>query len=115
MIEQSSHRVLEQEIEKLSQEIIEKRKLLETEKTIEEKETVEREIIKESLGPIIYQPLPPKVMAVPPASPEDKNLPNYLQDSPAEIKREVEKLINLIFSQGIKKPWLKPGKAKPLF
>lgn len=103
MTEQSDNHILEQEIEKLSQEIIEKQKLLETKKSLEEKEIVEREIIKESLRPIIYQPLPPKTSVVPPVSPEDKNLPNYLQNSSTEIKREVEKLINLAFSQGIKK------------
>lgn len=93
------HSILEVDIERLSKEIAEKRNLL------EHRNLSERELIKKSLKPMITQITSDKRQAIT----DDRQqigiqiLPNYLKDSPAEIKFQVEKLIDAFFHQGIKK------------
>ncbi|MDP3015088.1 MAG: hypothetical protein Q8N28_01600 [bacterium] len=91
------HSILEADIERLSKEIAEKRNLL------EHKNLSERELIKKSLEPMIRQ-IP--VNNLQPTTDDQQQisnqvLPNYLKDSPLEIKLQVEKLIYLAFHHGI--------------
>ena len=95
------HRALEADIERLSKEIIEKRKLPEY------KELSEKELLRQTLQPLIKQQTfqqggrPPAVQSTAPV--RETILPDYLKDSPAELKIQVEKLIDLVFHQGIRK------------
>ena len=95
------HSILEADIERLSKEIAEKRNLL------EHKNLSERELIKKSLEPMIrQQPLVGNQQSDVSGQLSDVNsqiLPNYLKDSPLEIKLQVEKLIDAFFHQGIGK------------
>lgn len=94
------HSILEADIERLSKEIAEKRNLL------EHKNLSDRELIKQALHPLIK----PTTNDRRPTTdnnqrPITKNqiLPDYLKDSPLEIKLQVEKLIDAFFHQGIEK------------
>ncbi|MEK7555473.1 MAG: hypothetical protein AAB516_01475 [Patescibacteria group bacterium] len=90
---------LEADIERLSKEIIEKRNLL------EHKELSERELVKQALRPLVRQVLTqsttPAAQSTAPVG--ESILPDYLKDSPAEIKLQVEKLVDSVFHQGIEK------------
>ncbi len=92
------HKVLEADIERLSKEIAEKKNLPEY------KEISEKELIKQVLQPIIKQGTNDKKQVI---SENEKTkeivLPDYLKDSPAETKLQVEKLIDSVFHQGIDK------------
>ena len=93
------HSILEADIERLSKEIAEKRNLL------EHKNLSERELIKKSLEPMIKQT---QLSDQRPTTDDQRQigsqvLPNYLKDSPLEIKLQVEKLIDAFFHQGIEK------------
>ncbi|MEK9168589.1 MAG: hypothetical protein AAB698_02200 [Patescibacteria group bacterium] len=93
------HSILEADIERLSKEIAEKRNLL------EHKNLSERELIKKSLEPMIKQT---QLSDQRPTTDDQQQigsqvLPDYLKDSPVEIKLQVEKLIDAFFHQGIKK------------
>lgn len=95
---QGKHNSLEADIERLSKEITEKRNLL------EHKNLSDRELIKKSLKPMIKANNEEQKTASESGS-ENKNdiLPDYFKnsDSPAEIKAQVEKLIDLVFHRGI--------------
>lgn len=91
------HSALEADIERLSREIAEKRNLPET------KELSERELVKQVLHPLIKQPVSRPTTVQPAAPVEESVLPQYLNDSPAEIKLQVEKLVDSVFHQGIEK------------
>ena len=97
------HSVLEADIEKLSREISEKRNLPEY------KDVSEKELIKESLKPFLQQAgLTATVQNQPLAKDENSGqkgniLPSYLKDEPAEIKLQVEKLVDEVFHEGLKK------------
>src|SRR3990167_4736006 len=99
------HGVLEADIEKLSKEIAEKRNLL------EHKNLSERELVRKSLEPIIKQmsassqqsDVNGRLSDIPVEDGNNQILPDYLKDSPNEIKIQVEKLIDLVFHQGIMK------------
>ncbi len=97
MDQQFEHNILEQDIERLSKEIAEKRNLLES------KKMPEREIIKQTLEPIIKPTVSQPAPIQPSVSAEKDILPDYLKDSPAEIKLQVEKLVDSVFHQGIEK------------
>lgn len=97
-MDQFNHNIIEQDIERLSREVKEKRNLPEY------KEVPERELIKQTLQPLIRPSAPAAPSVAKPApSTEETILPDYLKDSPAEIKLEVEKLVDAIFHQGIEK------------
>ena len=91
------HKILEADIERLSKEIAEKRNLLEN------KDLSERELIKKSLEPMIKQMPAGKTTTDDQRTISSKILPNYLKNSPDEIKFQVEKLIDAIFHQGLEK------------
>ena len=93
------HSALEADIERLSKEIAEKRNLPEY------KELPERELIKQTLQPLVKQPSiqPSKPTTQPTVPAEETIIPNYLKDSPPEIKLRVEKLVDSVFHQGIEK------------
>lgn len=97
-MDQFNHNIIEQDIERLSREVKEKRNLPEY------KEVPERELIKQTLQPLIRPSAPAAPSVAKPApSTEETILPDYLKDSPAEIKLQVEKLVDAIFHQGIEK------------
>lgn len=97
-MDQFNHNIIEQDIERLSREVKEKRNLPEY------KEVPERELIKQTLQPLIRPSAPAAPLVAKPApSTEETILPDYLKDSPAEIKLQVEKLVDAIFHQGIEK------------
>lgn len=92
------HSALEADIERLSKEIAEKRKLPEY------KELSEKEIIRQKLQPLIkpgVQLIKPAVQSI--EQTKETFFPNYLKDSSPEIKLQVEKLVDLVFHQGIEK------------
>lgn len=98
MDQKFEHSALEQDIERLSKEITEKRNLL------EHKDLSEKELIKQTLQPIVKPTTKIDESAVQSTGQrEEIFLPDYLKDSPAEIKLQVEKLINSVFHQGIEK------------
>lgn len=92
------HSALEADIERLSREVKEKRNLPEY------KGLPERELIKQTFQPLIRPRAPAAPLVAKPApSTEETILPDYLKDSPAEIKLQVEKLVDAVFHQGIEK------------
>ncbi len=98
-MDQFNYNIIEKDIERLSKEIAEKRNLL------EHKNLSERELIKKSLEPMIRQQ-PPVSNQQSDVSDQSSDinsqiLPNYLKDSPLEIKLQVEKLIDSVFHRGI--------------
>ena len=97
-MDQFNHNTLEQDIKRLSREVKEKRNLP------EHKELSERELIKQTLQPLI-RPRAPVAPSVAKPAPLIKEtfLPDYLKDSPAEIKLQVEKLVDAVFHQGLEK------------
>jgi len=110
-MDQFNHNIIEQDIKRLSQEIAEKRNLAEY------KELSEKELIKQTLEPIIKpaasgQQQPPAIVKAS-ATDEQAILPDYLKDSPNEIKIQVEKLVDAVFHQGINKTIKEAQKAGP--
>lgn len=101
------HNALEADILKLSKEIADKKQLL------EHQDLSERDIIKKILHPIVKQvpvrnqqsDVSSKISDV-----DNKNLPDYLKDSPADIKLQVEKLIDLAMYYGVEKAAKTAGK-----
>ena len=90
------HSALEADIQKLSREISQKRNLPEN------KDFSDKELIKQSIQPIISPNMEAR------QSQQNQNavnqiLPDYLNNSPSEIKLEVEKLIEQTLHQGIEK------------
>ncbi len=98
-MDQLNHNIVEQDIERLGKEITEKRELP------EHKQLPEKELVRQALEPMIKQPVSRPSQPQPPSTTpaEEKNLPSYLKDSPAEIKLRVEKLVDKVFHQGIEK------------
>ena len=97
-MDQFNHNTIEQDIERLSKEIAEKKKMPEY------KEMPERELIKQTIQPLMGRPSSQPTPAVgQPPSTQKTVLPDYLRDSPAEIKLQVEKLVDSVFHQGIEK------------
>ncbi len=108
-MDQFNHNIIEKDIERLSKEIAEKKKLPEY------KEVPERELIKQTLQPLVKQPSiqASKPTAQPAASTEETIIPDYLKDSPPEIKLQVEKLVDSVFHQGIEKTVKEANQAGP--
>jgi hypothetical protein len=106
-MDQSNHNIIEQDIERLGKEIAEKKALA------EHKELSEKELLRQALEPLVKQPIsqPIKPQKQPAPSTEEQILPDYLKDSPAEIKLQVEKLIDSVFHQGIEKTVKEANKA----
>jgi len=108
-MDQFNHNIIEQDIKRLSQEIAEKRNLAEY------KNLSEKELVKQTLEPIIRQPFNQPIQ--PPVQPqvpaEQTILPDYLKDSPDEIKIQVEELIDSVFHQGLNKTIHEAQKAGP--
>jgi len=105
---QGKRNALETDIERLSKEIIEKRNLL------EHKNLSERELVKQILHPLMGQPLDQqaRTSVVQLTAPIEKTiLPDYLKDSPEEVKLQVEELVDLVFRQGIMKAVKEAQKA----
>ncbi len=98
-MDQLNHNTIERDIERLGKEIAEKKNLPEY------KEVPEKELIKQTIQPIIKSAAMSQPSAAVGAKPKSDNqvLPNYLNDSPAEIKLQVEKLVESVFHQGIEK------------
>ena len=94
-----NHNILERDIERLGKEIREKQSLPEY------KELSEKEILKQTIQPLIKRPSVQQAsLTAQPAKPaEETILPDYLKDSPAEIKLQVEKLVDTVFHRGVEK------------
>jgi hypothetical protein len=88
--------VLEADIERLSREIKEKKELLEN------KGVSNKELLKQTLGPIVKQTgrIQPTQTNIQPAD-DNKFLSDYLKDAPADVKIKVEKLIDSAFRHGL--------------
>lgn len=96
-----NHNTLEKDIKRLSREVAEKKNLP------EHKETPEKELIKQVITPLIFQI---RRQAAEPADDsqsvsdaEETVLPDYLKDSPAGTKLQVEKLVESVFHEGLSK------------
>ena len=107
-MDQFNHNIIEKDIERLSKEIAEKRNLPEY------KEVSERELIKQTLQPLVKQAISDKEQATrEEKETEETIIPDYLKDSPPEIKLQVEKLIDSVFHQGIEKTVKEANQAGP--
>jgi hypothetical protein len=107
-MDQFNHNIIEQDIERLSKEIAEKKKLPEY------KEIPERELIKQTLQPLVKQAISDKEQATrEEKETEEQIIPDYLKDSPPEIKLRVEKLVDSVFHQGIEKTVKEAKQAGP--
>ena len=107
-MDQFNHNTIERDIERLSKEIAEKKELPEY------KEISEKELIKQALQPMIKPAAQSSGPAVQPAvTDEERFLPDYLNDSPAETKLQVEKLIGSVFQRGIEKTVKEAKNADP--
>lgn len=96
------HSVLERDIIRLSQEVKEHRE------TLKKPELGGQEAVKAVLGARIQsQPTPPAAQNVSPV------LPAYLQQEPAEIQLQVEKLVDLALHKGIDASIAEARKAGP--
>lgn len=96
-----NYNTLEKDIERLSKEVIEKKNLEEN------KENPERDIIKQAITPLIFQVKNQQVKKINDShaenSGEETFLPDYLKESPMEIKLQVEKLVESVFDNGLEK------------
>ncbi len=93
------HNALEADILKLSKEIADKRQLL------EHRDLSERDIIKKIIQPIIKNQITDQQQTASGQQSviQSQSLPDYLKDSPADIRLQVEKLIDLAMHYGVKK------------
>lgn len=92
--------VLEADIRRLSQEVKDKKSLP------EHKNTSERELLKQALYPHVQnytQNTPASITPDDAAKVEMEVLPDYLKDSPDDIKLKVEELVDVAFKRGIEK------------
>ncbi len=114
-MDQFNHSIIEKDIERLGKEIAEKRNLLGRENLSE------RELIKQALHPLIKSTTNDLRLTTnnKRQTIDDQQqignqvLPNYLKDSPDEIKLQVEKLIDAFFHQGIEKTVKEANQAGP--
>lgn len=95
----TSENPIEADIKKVSQEVIEKKQ------SLENQGASERELVKQAIHPQIHtQPGADSTqVATSATAADDKVLPDYLKDSPQELKLKVESLVELVFNKGIKK------------
>ncbi len=96
-----NYNTLEKDIERLSREVVEKKNLSEY------KEISERELIKQVITPLVLQ-TKSKVVELTDNSQNASNaeetvLPDYLKNSPAETKLQVEKLVESVFNDDLEK------------
>ena len=93
-----NHNTLEQDIERLSREVSEKKELPES------RDLPEREIIKQAIEPLV-KVTDNKQQTTNNATSEgdDSVLPGYLNGSSDEVKLKVEKLIDSVFHNGLDK------------
>lgn len=98
-VSDSSHNALAGDIEKLGQQIQEKKS------SPESQSVTDKDLIKQHLQPMVYpqgrQAAP--VVPAPAAQDEDKYLPDYLKDAPQETKIQVEKLLEETIKSGLAK------------
>lgn len=98
------HSALEADIEKLNKEISEKKNLLEY------KKITERELIKQTIQPMIKSGQPAQSV---PLKNQSVILPDYAASSSNEIKLQIEELVNSLFHQGIEKVVKRAQRASP--
>lgn len=92
------YKALEADIERLSKEIAEKKKFLEY------KDLSHKEIIKQALQPAIQQIVVQTQTATgQPSMIQSEILPDYVQNYSPDVKIQVEKLVDMVFHQGIEK------------
>jgi len=86
------HEALEADIKVLAQEVKRERE------APENKNLGEKELLKQAIKSM---PLPPSPTQPPPAPPRKSPIPDYAQNAPAEVKLEIEYLLDLAFHRGI--------------
>lgn len=101
------HSALEADIEKLNKEIESKRNLPEY------KEKTDKELIKQSIRPLIYPQNGQKSSMSDQAVVQQAIFPKYFQDLPAETKLQIERLIDLTFHSGVEKTINRAKRASP--
>jgi hypothetical protein len=107
-MDQFNHSILEADIERLSREIAEKKNLPEY------KNLPARELIKQTIQPMIGQDARYKIQATSEEKKaEETFLPDYLKELPAETKLQVAQLVDLTFHQGIEKVVSRARRANP--
>lgn len=102
-----NHNTLEQDIERLGREVARKKE------APEYKGLSKREIIRQTLQPVIQKAGEGTAPAPTSVSGEDSVLPDYLKHSSPEIKLKVEKLIDSVFHEGLAKTAKEARKAGP--
>ncbi|MBI3638432.1 hypothetical protein HY227_01665 [Candidatus Wolfebacteria bacterium] len=95
-MDQFNLNTIEKDIGRISKEMLEKKNLP------EHKDLTERELIRQTLGPLLKQSEggsggQPQGTVLS----DDAVLPSYLDDSSPEIKHEVERLVEMAFNKGI--------------
>lgn len=108
-MDQFNLNALEADIERLSEDIKEKKA------SPEHQNSSEKELIKQSLYPVIQKNYSASAFPTVPQDDkiEDNTLPNYLKDSPEEVKLNVEKLIDMTLKEGVEKAAREAGKYGP--
>lgn len=93
------HSALEADIERLNKEVGDKRNLPEY------KDFSGKELVKQSLKPMIQEAAGQNSQPAPAQKPESQNnvLPAYLTDVSPEIKLRIEQLVDEVFHEGLKK------------
>jgi len=101
------HEALEADIQALAKEVKREREAQEN------KNLGERELLKQAIR--VLPPAPPPVQGQQPPAPPSANspLPAYAQNSPAEVKLEIEYLIDFAFHHGIAKATAEARKSPP--
>lgn len=107
-----NYNTLEKDIEKLGKEVAKEKNYSEN------KEVPERELIKQIITPLVLRGnhSAQRQTAVSPHAvykEKDAGLPDYLENSPAEIKFQVEKLVETVFSEGLSRAVKKAASANP--
>src|SRR3990167_9029574 len=107
-----NHNTLEQDIQRLGREIKERNA------SPEYQQMTEKEIVKETIQPLVNQAVSQAASSPQPEDTDSKSveetvLPGYLKDSPSEIKILVERLIDSVFHGGVEKGVKDASRAGP--
>lgn len=98
------------DVEKVGKEVAEKKEALET------KHYSEKDLIKQHVGQMVYpqaKPAPQQVQKAPATQDEDKFLPDYLKEADPEIKRQVERLLEITIRNGLEQGIKEAQKMPP--
>ena len=103
-----NHNTLEKDIERLSQEVAEKKN------APEHKDLTEREIVKKVIEPMIKQsPIQQSAQKRDDKDDEEGVLPGYLDKASNDIKLRTEQLIDITFHRGLENALKEAKKSGP--